>query len=104
MVGVKGLESGTMWFVTVTVSVLEEGAVHVPLVKRLYVTVPPALLEAPDSVAVSWTVVPTVTEVTGLFAESLMTVEMVGVHCTVMVAGAEVTLVTLPPPAVAVLV
>ena len=51
------LESGTIPLTTVTSCVLEAGAVQLPFVKRLYVTVPAALLEAPVRVAVSCTVV-----------------------------------------------
>jgi len=55
-------EFGTAAFVTVTFSVFAGVPVHVPFVNRWYVTVPPALLEAPVRVAVSWTVAPRATE------------------------------------------
>ncbi len=50
-----------------------------PVFHRLYVALPPALLEDPDSVAVSRTVVPTVTDVILSPAESLTMVETPGV-------------------------
>ena len=53
-------ELGTTAFVTVMTETAEGDPEHVPMVKRLYVTVPPALLEAPVRVAESNTEPPTV--------------------------------------------
>jgi len=51
---------GTTAFVTVTVDTTEDDPEQVPVVKRLYVTVPPALLVAPVMLAESDAVLPTV--------------------------------------------
>src|SRR2546425_12994582 len=53
-------ELGTMWFVTVTTDTTVPGAVQSPFVKRLYVTVPPAVAVVPVRVAESDTEPPTV--------------------------------------------
>jgi hypothetical protein len=53
-------ELGTTALATVMIEIVEGDPVHVPLVKRSYVTVPPAVTEAPDSVAVSYIEPPTV--------------------------------------------
>jgi hypothetical protein len=53
-------ELGTAPFVTGTVDTTEDVPEHVPLVKRLYVTVPPAVLVAPVMVAESNAEAPTV--------------------------------------------
>ena len=52
---------------------------HVPVFQRVYVTLPPAVLDEFDSVEVSWTVVPTATEVTAEPAEFVTMVEIDGV-------------------------
>ena len=57
---VTDLELGTTAFVTVTVDTTEGDPEHVPLVKRLYETVPPAVLVAPVIVAESKAKLPTV--------------------------------------------
>ena len=48
-------------------------------------TVPVALLDAPVNVAVSWTTVPAVTDVTGVPDAFLMTVPIVGAKKTAVV-------------------
>ena len=77
VIGVNAEESGTDPFVTVTVPADVPGDVQRPLVKKMYATIPPGW-EPPLIVAVSWTVVPTVTDVTAAPVESLMTVVTVG--------------------------
>ena|SRR5436853_1343346 len=54
-----GLEFGIAELVTVTLETSEGGPEHIPLEKRLYVTVPPAVLKAPVNTAESNTDPPT---------------------------------------------
>src|SRR2546428_12708987 len=55
-----GLEFGIVELATVTWEMAEKVPVHVPLEKRLYVTVPPALLVEPVNAAESYAELPTV--------------------------------------------
>src|SRR5256886_15716590 len=81
--GVNAKESGTDPFGTVAVPADVPGDVQRPLVKKMYATIPPGW-EPPLIVAVSWTVVPTVKDVTAASVEFLMTVVTVGL---VLVTG-----------------
>jgi hypothetical protein len=67
---------GTNAFVTVTVDTAEDDPEHVPLVKRLYVTVPPAVPVAPVRVAESDTELPTVMVAEDRFVARLTTFEL----------------------------
>jgi hypothetical protein len=70
-------EFGTIPFRTVTVETIVEVPVHVAVVKRLYVTVPPAVAVFPDSVAESVTEPPTTTGL-GMRLVEMVTVEIAG--------------------------
>jgi hypothetical protein len=74
---VVAAESGTTPFDTVTVWAVGV-PVQTPLVKKLYVTVPPAVAVEPLKVAVSWTAVPRLTELTVAPEESLIFVATEG--------------------------
>src|SRR5712692_1086380 len=60
LLNVTDLELGTTALVTVMTEIVDGDPEHVPVAKTLYVTVPPALLEAPVRVAESNTEPPTV--------------------------------------------